>query len=1042
MVGVPGFPIGVPTVPSVLIENDSPPTNRKDSKQQSEDNFLLDLADLADSSEEDYEDEERRRPSSPSLQYPLSSKSAPSFSNQSAMATPETSSSNDTLLDEPTPKNSKSHSISAQGEPEPKPHHLLEAETIKVQTTPSTPVGTPPSQKRSHRKSHSISGIAYVNQSSNSVEEDDKDEATSSFVSTSSKQDTTSSSDNESLEDNIEPVHTNLPTVSSPDRSYLTELVKQENIDNSHSDNDDITDGDKESTLKGRHGRRYSVNIITNVDEYNASSDDEYNTLGKIKKSQSFHETLVFMDTSTADQTEATPTHTIETAPTKDHEEENEKVIEEMTAKEDEIEVELNTSQSAVALSNVPPPTELPLVLPSTSSHAQLTKSSTLPVTTPTINVKHTIHLLKALTQMENNAIKIQSPSSEPTLQSAPLTPPVEYSPRPHTKVFRNSSSVSDHGVIYQAPPTKDDYMGGSSSLDFSPEGRSSPRHRFFPVQEGGASHIPFPLKISKSPRNSPQPGETSTETTPTNPAPLLHTHKMLRQSSLEKKARSVDNLLSEHEKPHTKDMTSDENISKPNVRFNMDTDNEVQQQHKNIQMYLGIESAEIAKEQHKTKGISKLFRRDSKKDKRTKKTDSISSLDSFSGNHDDKGWASGRDKTKNVPPIYQSMQSQPSSRTPPPSARKPRSRTIHGDMNLMVEYDETKSKDENKKDQEDSLSPQPQSPSEVTILSNESDIIDDSALLSFTDHEQTLLATAEESDTSWYRTIDRRLRRSINKHEKGRQGAIFDWIRTERHIYRSVLILKLFRDKMKSELNMADDVLDQLFPGLYQLLEVSKDFSTKLEKRQRQSSMMVEDISDILLERFTGDLGEQMREAYTCFVCRQSEALEIFRDHERRRQKFTRLMNGLYQHKICERRKLADFFLLITQRVSKYVEMMKKLLKETEILKLDHLERLKRSSQALEVLVQSVDKGVEDYENRKTLEGIQTKLEVHIPRNLKHFSKLKNLKMLDFTAQNRHLLKTGEGHWLGGGKSIGELIINHTPNYVFITSCTHCIGD
>ena len=313
-------------------------------------------------------------------------------------------------------------------------------------------------------------------------------------------------------------------------------------------------------------------------------------------------------------------------------------------------------------------------------------------------------------------------------------------------------------------------------------------------------------------------------------------------------------------------------------------------------------------------------------------------------------------------------------------------------------------------------LSPVPLSPSDFVEIDNKS--------MSINIEEFPELMPSEEADISWNRTVDRRLRKQMSKHEKGRQGVIYDWITTERHIYRAYQILKkVFYNKFKSELKMSDDELNQLFPSLDTLLDISQEFIQRLQDRQRQSGTLIQDISDILHDQFTGAKGERMKKAYTHFICLYPATMELYRDMEKKRQKFNRLITVIYQNKVCERKKLPDFYLLITQRVSKYVEMMKKLVKETEAMKLDHYQRVKETSCALKDLVNSIDRGVYEFNSHKELTDIQTRLELHIPKLNTKSKKLKGIKSLDFTAQNRFLLKRGDATWQGHGKQIGTVI-------------------
>ena len=227
-----------------------------------------------------------------------------------------------------------------------------------------------------------------------------------------------------------------------------------------------------------------------------------------------------------------------------------------------------------------------------------------------------------------------------------------------------------------------------------------------------------------------------------------------------------------------------------------------------------------------------------------------------------------------------------------------------------------------------------------------------------------------------------------------------------------------VFREKLQNE--VSEEVLQTLFPFLDELIAVSRSFSDILLERQKESTSSIKDISDILLDRFADENGEQLYTAFSGFICREPAALELYKDLEKRKPKFARLMNGLYLNKHCERRKLPDFYLLMTQRVAKYVEIMKRLVKESEVQELDHLDRLKKSRVLLQDIVERVDLTVHQYTKRKELEDLQSRLEVSVPNTKKGWTR-KELKMLDLLARDRTLLKKGEAVWQGHGKQLSE---------------------
>ena len=601
----------------------------------------------------------------------------------------------------------------------------------------------------------------------------------------------------------------------------------------------------------------------------------------------------------------------------------------------------------------------------------------------------------------------------------------------PQSKVSRNASSASDSVIFNSSTPSNQDV--DISSLDFVP----SPT---YPSSPGGSPraqranmespHPPSPLFISKSPQ-SQLPLTRSGEEGKMEVSPLknsIKVEKPVPMSPLEKRvSRSAENLLMEDVPARPVDLersvvTEDVGRTPKQLRF-QPLQEEAAQLH-TAKGKKGKAEKSVEREASRRGGFSKLFRRDSKRSKPSK-TDSSSSLDVVAvGSEEEAGkkYQVKHGKSRAPPPPTQETKINPP--LPSPVTTKPRASTIHVDMNLphSVSLDLGQPLSSIPASSPFSeRSPVPLSPS--TISEGPSPELTDlekaetsSVSLSVDNHPELELSVDEEKN--WYSTIDRRLRKTITKHEKARQGAIFDWIRTERHFLRSLLVMKLvFHDKLQAE--VSEEVLDQLFPQLDQLIKISRSFSDELVERQRQSTI-IHDISDILLNRFTSQQGQEVLDTFSGFVCLQPNALELYKDLLKRKPKFARFMNGLYLNRHCERRKLPDFYLLVAQRVAKYVEMMKKLVKETEIQGLDHLPRLRQSSMALADMVEAVDSAFYKYTNRKELEDIQSRLEVSVSHSRKGWTR-KELKRLDLLAQDRSLLKKGEAVWQGHGKQLSE---------------------
>ena len=262
--------------------------------------------------------------------------------------------------------------------------------------------------------------------------------------------------------------------------------------------------------------------------------------------------------------------------------------------------------------------------------------------------------------------------------------------------------------------------------------------------------------------------------------------------------------------------------------------------------------------------------------------------------------------------------------------------------------------------------------------------------------------------ETSWTRTIDRRLLRKMNKNERDRQNIIHELIQTERHHYRALHVLKLvFKSQM--EKHLSEESLEIMFPQLDNLIEISRSFLDRLEDRRGRegANVIIQDISDILLEEYTADRREKILNTFGEFCTYHLIATEMYKEQLKKKQ-FGRLVQQLYRIKECQRLYLPDYYTTVSQRLTKMVQFVARLVKKTDVLKLDHTERLRLCRQALESLVAAVDQRVDERKNQMELEQIQDKLEISLPRTAAKNPVLRAMKDLNLVAQNRRLTKRG----------------------------------
>lgn len=270
-----------------------------------------------------------------------------------------------------------------------------------------------------------------------------------------------------------------------------------------------------------------------------------------------------------------------------------------------------------------------------------------------------------------------------------------------------------------------------------------------------------------------------------------------------------------------------------------------------------------------------------------------------------------------------------------------------------------------------------------------------------------------------WERTVDRKIYKKINKSERERQAILHELLHTEKQHFRALHVLKLiFRQGISKQ--VSEEMVNLLFPKLEELIVISKDFITRMEKKKVGN--MINDLSDILLEQFSGVKYDQMLGAFSGFCCGHLNAMEIYRELHKQK-KFMRLMNELYSVKECQRLTLPDYYTKVTQRLSQLITLMNRLAKKTESLKLDHSPVLLNSMSGLQRLVAAVDQAVEDSKNLMELMDIQSRLEINVPKSSK-ITNRQDLKNLSLMAHSRKLKRRGDATWMGHGRQLSKFTV------------------
>uniref|UniRef100_A0A3Q3H2Q6 Rho/rac guanine nucleotide exchange factor (GEF) 18a n=1 Tax=Kryptolebias marmoratus TaxID=37003 RepID=A0A3Q3H2Q6_KRYMA len=194
------------------------------------------------------------------------------------------------------------------------------------------------------------------------------------------------------------------------------------------------------------------------------------------------------------------------------------------------------------------------------------------------------------------------------------------------------------------------------------------------------------------------------------------------------------------------------------------------------------------------------------------------------------------------------------------------------------------------------------------------------------------------EAET-WSLAVDQNYLKSLNKDAIERQDAIYELIQTEMHHVRTLKILThIYMYELKQSLRVDNAWLEQLFPGVEVLLGLHQLFLNLLKERQKESqeegsskNYYITQLGDILINQFSGLLGDQMMATYGYFCSKHSEAVSLYKEQLQSNKKLQAFIKKMDQFSLVRRLGIPECFLLVTQRITKYPFLVERIIKNTE---------------------------------------------------------------------------------------------------------------
>uniref|UniRef100_A0A672R8Q6 Rho guanine nucleotide exchange factor 2-like n=1 Tax=Sinocyclocheilus grahami TaxID=75366 RepID=A0A672R8Q6_SINGR len=293
----------------------------------------------------------------------------------------------------------------------------------------------------------------------------------------------------------------------------------------------------------------------------------------------------------------------------------------------------------------------------------------------------------------------------------------------------------------------------------------------------------------------------------------------------------------------------------------------------------------------------------------------------------------------------------------------------------------------------------------------------------------------------SWSMAVDSTYLQTHRKDVIKRQDVIYELIQTELHHVRTLRIMDgVFRRGMLEEVQLELGVVHALFPCLERLLTLHTHFLTQLLERRAQSlqpdstnNFTITQISDLLIQQFSGQSADEMLKAYSEFCSRHMKTVKLYKEllaRDKRLQLFIRVRTRETDEGVCRpgafcsichwlcrsqrvsrgpllrRHGFQECILLVTQRITKYPVLLQRICDNTK----DNPEEAAGLSQALSCireLLCSVDLQVLELERTQRLQEIRSRVDPRAEAKLRSGALFRPAELL-----RRQLIHEGTLLW------------------------------
>lgn len=246
--------------------------------------------------------------------------------------------------------------------------------------------------------------------------------------------------------------------------------------------------------------------------------------------------------------------------------------------------------------------------------------------------------------------------------------------------------------------------------------------------------------------------------------------------------------------------------------------------------------------------------------------------------------------------------------------------------------------------------------------------------------------AEAKELEVdSWSLGVEPQYLQQLDKELVKRQDVIYELMQTEMHHIRTLRIMsEVYSKGLQKELQLELQTLEKLFPALDELLDLHTQHLLRLLERKRESQLeagsseggfVINRIGDILVNQFSGSIGESMKRVYGRFCSRHNEAVNFYKDLLTKDKRFKAFIKKKMSSSIVRRLGIPECILLVTQRITKYPVLIQRMLQHTKESDED-FDDLTDSVRFVKEVIAAVDSKVNEHEKRRRLKEFHGRMD------------------------------------------------------------------